>query len=179
MLHKSCMQPLLPLPCRRAEGTDIRHCVPCECSEMAFPRSLLKRFFPMTLRACTTRGAKGPVAPLLPMLVTSLLGPALPAPHHTAVEGAGVIAVRCAILTAPTAFRAEDAATLSHPACQYVQYRGPGTDAIIWMQRLQQDPAVDNMHIELLRRACDRGSLRRLMAHGTIRNKQRRATTLC
>ena len=41
---------------------------------MAFPRSRLKFFVPYTLRIATTSGAKGPVAPLFPMVTAFLRG---------------------------------------------------------------------------------------------------------
>lgn len=43
--------------------------LPCECSEMAFPRNWLKSLAPMALRTTTTKGAKGPPVALLPMRV--------------------------------------------------------------------------------------------------------------
>eukprot|EP00983_Pelagomonas_calceolata_P122693 1160932-Pelagomonas_calceolata.AAC.8 len=46
---------------------------------MAFPRIWLKSFSPMILRATTTMGAKGPPAPLLPIIVTA---PRRGAPKH-------------------------------------------------------------------------------------------------
>ena len=46
-------------------------CLPCECSEMPFPRSLLKSFSPITFRTTTTSGEKGPPVALLPIMVVA------------------------------------------------------------------------------------------------------------
>ncbi len=69
---------------------------------MALPLNLLNSFFPMTLRACTTSGAKGPVAPLLPIRVTSRWG--LPA-AHSEVHRSGSAVTKLPVIIAHAAAR--------------------------------------------------------------------------